>query len=338
MWQCQDIKLMKLKTISYLLLSLFFLLPSQVSAQSIAPDLDLTIFPPTAYLTIKPGTSLTHRVILKYEGAIRIKVLPELVDFTTDGLTGLPILQKPSQLDYIKLQNSEKQLGVPFILEPGAQVELVLIIDPPLHAKQGEQPLSLVLTAIPDTTAIFDGGSAQASGAVASNVILSVQNDFDNQAELQIKEIQLPKIVDSFSSINFKVLAKNIGRNAAAATGQIRLNHGWSGKELKHWYVYPDVVLAGNTRQLRALIQDPDDLDPNDKVIFEELNYKPPFLIGPYEVTTDLSSANQPNNNIHQRTQTIIALPFSIIGLLALGVGLYIFIIRKTSQVEKRSY
>jgi len=86
MWQYQDIKFMKLKMISYLLFSLFFLLPSQVSAQSIAPDLDLTIFPPTAYLTIKPGTSITHRVILKYEGAIRVKVLPELVDFTTDGL------------------------------------------------------------------------------------------------------------------------------------------------------------------------------------------------------------------------------------------------------------
>jgi len=325
---------MKLKTIFYLLFSLFFLFPPLVNAQSIVPDLDLTIFPPTAYLTVKPGTSLTHRIILKYEGTVRAKILPELVDFTTDGLTGTPVLQKPSQLDYIKLQNPDKQLGTPFVIEPGTQTELMLTIEPPLHAKQGEQPLSLILTAIPDTTVIFDGGSAQASGAVASNIILSVQNDFDNQADLRIEKIRLPKIVDSFSSINFKVLAKNIGRNAAAATGQIRLNHGWSGKELKHWYIYPDVILANSTRELRSLAQDPDSLNPNnDEIIFEKLNYKPPFLIGPYEVTVNLSSANQPNNTTHQRTQTIIALPLSIIGFLILGVSLYIFITKKISHV-----
>ena len=317
---------MKKTIISCLLFLLSFLFTPKVSAQTTNPDLDLIIFPPTAYLTIKPGTSLTHRIIIKYEGTVRVKILPELVDFTTNGLTGTPVLQKPSQLNYIKLQNPDRQLGTSFILEPGAQVELILAINPPLHAKRGEHPLSLVLTAIPDTTVIFDGGSAQASGAVASNVILSVQDDFDNQGELQIEKIKLPKIVDSFASINFEALVENIGRNGVSATGQIRLNHNWSGKELKHWYIYPDVILANSTRQLRALFQNPDDLSPEDEVVFEKLSYKPPFLIGPYEVTVELSSANRPNSAFHQRTQTVIALPLSVIGLLGLGVGIYIFI------------
>ncbi|MBT3249415.1 MAG: hypothetical protein HN846_03185 [Candidatus Pacebacteria bacterium] len=326
---------MKRSVLINLLVTFFVTISAATTqAQTITPDLDLTIFPPTAYLSIKPGTSLTHRMILKYEGAVRVKILPELVDFTTDGLTGTPVLQKPSQIEYIKLQNTDKQLGTPFILDPGSQVELVLAISPPLHAKQGEQPLSLVLTAVPDTTVVFDGGSAQASGAIASNVILSVQNDFDNRGELQIKEIQLPKFVDSFSSIKFEVLAKNIGRNGAAANGQIRLDHSWSGKELKHWYIYPDVVLASSTRQLRALTQDPDELDPAAEIIFEKLNYKPPFLIGPYEITVDLSSANQNNDSLHQRTQRIIAFPFSIIGLLLLGVVLYIIITKKNTALK----
>lgn len=313
------------------LLTVFLITAAPVQAQTTNPDLDLTIFPPTAYLMVKPGTSLTHRVILKYEGKIRVKILPELVDFITDGLTGTPILQKPSQLKYIQLQNPDKQLGTPFLLEPGTQVELVIKVDPPLHAKRGEQPLSLVLTAVPDTTVIFDGGSAQASAAIASNIILSVQDDFDNQGELQIEKIKLPKVVDSFSSIKFETLVKNVGRNGVAATGQIRLHHGWSGKELKHWYVYPDVVLANSTRQLRALFLDPAELNPKDEVVFEELSYKPPFLIGPYEVTVELSSANQPNGSLHQRSQTIIALPLSVIGLMGLGVGIY-FLVRKLDQ------
>lgn len=326
---------MKLKTISFLL-ALLFLFPTQVEAQVSNPDLDLTIFPPTAYLSIKPGTSLTHRVILKHEGTVGVKIVPELMAFTADGLTGTPILQEPAQLTYVKLQNPDKQLGTAFALSPGGQAELILTIDPPLHAKRGEQPLSLVLTAFPDTTVVFDGGSAQAAGAVASNVILSIQDDFDNQGKLQIEKIQLPKIVDSFASINFTVLVKNIGRNAAAATGQVRLNHGWSGKELKKWHIYPDVVLADNTRQLRALLQDPDDLKPEDEVNFEELSYKPPFLIGPYEVTIELSSANQPNGGFHQRTQTVIALPLSVIGLLGLGIGLYV-LINKLGQKQPQN-
>ena len=188
------------------------------------------------------------------------------------------------------------------------------------------------MTAIPETTVIYDGGSAQTSGAVASNVILSVQADLDNKGKLQINQIKLPKIVDSFSSIKFETIAKNEGRNGVAATGQIKLNHGWSGKELKKWYIYPDVVLANSTRQLRTLLQDPDDLSPEDELIFEETTYKPPFLIGPYEVTVDLSSANQTNNALHQRTQTIFALPLSVMGLLLLGVVIYIFY----SKIEKR--
>ena len=75
--------------------------PGLTLAQTTTPDLDLTIFPPTAYLMVKPGTSITHRVLVKYDGQVRVNILPELVDFKTDGLTGAPILQQPSQLSYI---------------------------------------------------------------------------------------------------------------------------------------------------------------------------------------------------------------------------------------------
>ena len=316
-----------------LTLFVFLIIPSNISAQTLDPDLDLTVFPPTAYLIVKPGTEITHRILLKYEGKVAVKILPELVDFTTDGLTGTPVLQKPSKLEYVTFQNPDKQLGVPFSLKPGSQTELILKINPPLHAKKDEFPLSLVMTAIPETTVIYDGGSAQTSGAVASNVILSVQADLDNQGKLQIDQIKLPKIVDSFSSIKFETIARNDGRNGVAAEGQIKLSHGWSGKELKKWYIYPDVILADSTRQLRTMFQNPDDLSPEDEIVFEDTNYKPPFLIGPYEVTVDLSSANQTNGALHQRTQTIIALPLSVMGLLLLGVVIYLIY----SKIEKNN-
>ncbi|MBU2542946.1 hypothetical protein KJ707_00035 [Patescibacteria group bacterium] len=312
---------------------------TQALAQALDPDFSLTVFPPTVYLTIKPGSSMTHRILLKYDGKIAVKINPELVDFATDGLTGLPILQKPSKLGYIKLQNPDKQLGTPFLLKPNSQVELILKIDPPLHAKRAEYPLTLLLTAVPDTTVIFDGSSAQTSGAVASNVILSVQDDYDNQGELEIDHLKLPKIIDSFASIKFSTLVKNTGRNAVAVGGKIQLRHGWSGKELKKWFIYPDVVLAENTRQLRGLLQDPDALEPNQEITFEELSYKPPFLIGPYEVIVDVGSANQADNVIQQRTQQVIALPLSVIGLLGLGLILYLAYYRlEGKKLQQKQY
>lgn len=289
--------------------------------------LNLTIFPSTAYLTVKPGTKITHRVLLKYDGTTPIQVTPQLLEFATDGLTGIPLLQKQTSLSWISLKNPSYKLGAPFALQPGQQVELILEIAPPRQTPIAETPLSLVLTTVPTTHIVYDGGSAQTLGAIASNIIVSVQNDFANKGQLQIDQVKLPRLIDSFATLKFNVLAKNVGRNAVAAAGELKLTHLWSGKELKHWYIYPDVILANKTRSLRTLLTDPKTVKTDADVKFADLSYKPPFLIGPYQLTVDLTSANQTTTHqpasVHQRSQTVFAFPFSLIVLLLLGLILY---------------
>lgn len=312
------------------------------SEDSAVPDLDLAVFPPSAYLVVKPGSIVEHQVVINYEGAMPVYLTPVLVDFETDGLTGQPILKKPSQLDFISFKNSDWQLNQATRVKPDSKLQLTLEVSPPVHARLEEYPLSLVLTAKPSIDIIRDGSRAQASGAVASNIILSVQPDFKNLGELIIEQIKLPKIVDSFQSIDFKVITRNEGRNAVAAQGEIELTHLWSGKTIKHWFIYPDVVLAKNTRQLRGILADPSQLEPGQEIEFEELSYKPAFLLGPYRVTVELSDASQAGSNqsdrdqeieqqnfdeqdlVYRETQEVLALPFSVLGLLVLGLIMFV--------------
>lgn len=315
-------------------------------APSQTPDLDLTVFPPTAYLTVKPGTTSKHQVLLEHQGSAPLTLTPQLVDFETDGLTGRPVLKKPSKLTYIEIKNPGWKLDQATKLKPDSKLQLTLEISPPIHAQLDEYPLSLVLTAEPSTEVIRDGSRAQAGGAVASNIILSVQPDYKNLGELVIEKLNLPRLIDSFGQLKFETLAYNEGRNAVAAQGQVELSHLWSGKVLKNWFIYPDVILADSNRRLRGLLTNPKQLEPGDEVVFEDFSYKPAFLFGPYQIKVSLSDASQEGfenesqegfedesqkqtstdqqDLVHERTKAVFAAPFSAVGLLLLGVVLFL--------------
>ncbi len=313
--------------------------PGETAAE-INADLNLTVFPPTAYLIVKPGAEIEHKILIDYQGSVPIYLTPQLVDFTTDGQSGRPILGETTQLDFISLRNPDWQLGQPTRLKPATQIQLVLDIKPSVRTKLNEHPLSLILMAQPTIDIIRDGSRAQTSGAVASNIILSVQSDYQNLGELIIEQLKLPRLIDSFQNLKFSLKAYNEGRNAVAGQGEITLKHLWSDKTVKHWFIYPDVVLADNKRDLRGTLTDPTELEPDQVVEFEEFSYKPAFLLGPYELTVKLSDSSQvgtaqsqrqaeettDNDNIdqkdlvHQETKQVFAFPFSIIGALFLGV------------------
>ncbi len=314
---------------------------AQTESKSISPvDLDLAVFPPTAYLVVKPETKIEHQVLVDYQGTVPIYLTPQLVEFTTDGKTGQPLLGEPTELDFITIKNPSWQLGQPTELKPATQLQLVLEIEPSSTVSLDEQPLSLVLMAQPSIDVIRDGSRAQTSGAIASNIILSVQGDFQNLGELIIDQLQVPRIIDSFQNLKFTLNAHNEGRNAVAAQGEITLTHLWSGQTVKKWFIYPDVVLANNNRDLRGTLIDPADLESGQAIEFADFSYKPAFLLGPYEITVKLSDASQEGTAqsnsdkeqqvanidqkdlVHQQTKQLFAFPFSVVGALFLGIVL----------------
>lgn len=294
----------------------------ELTEQASSAELDLTIFPPVGYLSVKPGESISHRVVLQHHGTIPLQVTPELVSFTTDGKTGAVQLGKPLKHSYIKIQNPDKQLGQPFLLKPKQSLELVLLIAPPAGAELGEQTLSLLLTAQPNTRVVYDTGT-QTSGGVASNIVLAVQDDSENQGRIELDSFRLPKFIDSFGLIKFDILAKNTGRNALAVKGEISLSH-FDNTELKRWFMFPDVVLANNSRLVRGTSQDPTQLANEEVLEVVPLEYDSPFLIGPYTLTATLVSETSSLDSSTELTTTIIALPFSIMAAVLLSAVLYL--------------
>lgn len=324
--------------VGFLVFGIFLYFASPIVAQtSAANQFEMTVFPPTAYLIVKPGTTITHRVLVRYDGDRAVNITPRLLDFTADGTSGTPQIKDSTSAKFINLQNLDKDFLKPFAMQPHSQVELVLEISPAAYESNGEYPLTLLLQAEPLTNFVLDGSQAQTSGAVASNVIISVQRDFENQGELEVSQVQVPRFIDSFGHIDFDVLAKNVGRNAVAAGGEIKLQHAWSNKELAHWFIHPDVILADNTRQLRTLAENPQDLELGEDFEFTERHYQSPFMLGPYEISVQLTSANQDENIIHQRNQRVIALPFSLFGAILLGLAIF-FGYTRWEQSQQKKY
>lgn len=286
-------------------------------------ELDLTVFPPVAYLGVIPGRTITHKVVLRYNGVGPVTVTPELRDFKTDGLTGTPILDSKNSTPFISIQNQNRSLGKPFLMQPNTTTELIIKISPEATVTQREYPLSLVLIAHPSAPNQLQASSAQTAAGVASNIILSIAEDTENRGDISLDHIKAKRLVDSFGKLKALVVAKNLGANALAVKGTVTL-HQWDGKQIKRWFIYPDVILAGSTRGARTIDLDPQELTPEETVIFSEIEYKNFFLIGPYTLTVQLED---PTGNTEYITTSLIALPFSLFVLAFLGVGLTLGII-----------
>lgn len=316
------------------------------------PALGLTISPPVSYLYLKPQQSTTHTLILTNSGQQTLAVRMQLTDFKPDGKTGRPLLS--SGQIFNQAINPSLNFGQKFKLEPQENRSISLKIDAARLKTQKEYHLSLLFhaqTAQPNHPNQSPGNSAadqqpidhqppQASvaGTIASNLIIFISDQGQNQGSLYIKKITAPRFIDSFTHLNFSILAQNQGLNAMPITGQAEI-YNMLGQVINRFVFYPDQVLADSTRLVRALEFSPDffteegELDPsqitsvkqknsalninasNAKLLNANLEHRALFLLGPYQIQVNLGQ--------QQRTITVIALPFSLLGAILLGVVIY---------------
>lgn len=283
------------------------------------PALDMAIFPATTYLSVKPGKSITHRVLLQYNGTQAVQITPEIHDFVANGVSGVPVIKDSTSFATITLDNPQQKLNQPFVMHPNTKLDFSLTITPSPAMVEKEYPLVFLLRAEPLPDRIGDTTGAAASGVIASNMIVWVSHDGQNRGEITMAKFPMPRFIDSFGKISVKGLAENTGETALAIKGTITLHH-WQGKQLGKWFIFPDVVLAKSTRLVRGILVDPAELKEDDEPQVVPMEYDAPFLLGPYTVTTQLES---PDGSTEQRTVTVFALPFSITIAILTGLGLY---------------
>ncbi len=325
-----------------LLLCLFFAY-QKVNAAS---ALDLKIYPPVAYLSVKPGAGINHQIKISNDGLYTLEVTPVLVNFHSDEKTGLVVLEQKSDFLYLNLDGDPNKWGKSFLLKPGEEKLLNFVIALPSQEKLQEHHLSILFQAKQLSYSSIAHDNTMISAVVASNVVLLVSGDEQNRGELSIEQFFLPKIADSFIGFNFSALVRNIGSNATPIEGHIKISH-WPDQTAELYELYPDMVLADGKRLVRAMSED--DLKALEKLVetkevmeangedYEakrtafinehlqsEFWYKKGFLIGAYDLELKVG------DDLLQKR--IVVLPFSVLGIAILLPLLYwLFMVLKNS-------
>ena len=320
-----------------ILFFLFFFVYIFSSKALAASALDLKVYPPVAYLSVKPGAGINHQVTISNDGLYTLEITPVLVDFHSDEKTGLVILEQKSDFLYLNLEGDPDKWGKSILFKPGDEKILNFVIALPSEAEYQEHYLSILFQAKQLSYNSMANKDTVISAIVASNVVLLVSGDEQNRGELSIEQFFLPKIADSFMGFSFSALVKNIGINATPIEGHIKISH-WPDQNVETYELYPDMVLAGSKRLVRAMSeQDLKNLEKMEEAkevivatgedyeikkaafINEKLRskffYKKGFLIGAYDLELKVG-----DDFLQKR---IIVLPFSILLVAVLLPFLY---------------
>jgi len=324
------------KIILILVLGVSLFTTTVVHAQTKA--IELTIDPPVEYIHIMPGEKTSHTLTIQHTGSQKLEITPNLVGFETDGETGRPILLYGSTFRHLKLV-APYLLGDSFILNPGDKKTITLQIDVPPDAQLGEFPQTLLFMAKTISSDLsYSTSGSEVSGGLGTNIIINVSRFGDDRGQLEIDQIFKPSFVDSFSKLEFTILAKNVGLNATNASGSATIQN-WQGKTVAEFEFYPDMILANNSRKLRW--SNPDlgtKLDPlpsisdnpsvpNPTTLTDRFVYDPLFLFGPLTMTVNLQTNGQSGaDQFNTIVVYTLAMPISLIVISGIGLGLILLL------------
>ncbi len=300
--------------------------------------IDLSVSPPTTYFHIKPGSKLVHNVSLEHQGASPVTVTARIVDFTTDGQTGTPLLRNTSSFPHYSFTSSGRAPTTTFELQPGQKHTTTITFDVPETADHDEYPLTILFEAKPTAGTTIGVGNSDVTGIIGSNLIVLVSPTERDKGQVNVAKLDTPLVVDSLFPLRFQVTAENDGANATTASGSASITN-WRGDEVAAFPIYPDMVLSGSSRILRTMpdlttaLEDPEVLSTN----FE---HQPAFLFGPYTVTVELeqngsdeAASGASGSSTHSKI--VVAFPFSLAGALIIGVALYVALKKRADYLHR---
>lgn len=299
--------------------------------------LSLQVYPPTTYLSVKPGAGMNHQVKLKNDGLYTLEVTPLLVNFHSDEVHGQVILEQTSDFPHLNLDGDPNKWGKPILVKPGEEQLLNFVITLPSDAAYAEHHLSILFQAQQLSYTSLSQENSIIAAVVASNVVVLVSPDEINRGELVVEELRLPRFADSFVGFAFSGLVRNVGSNAAPITGHFKISH-WPDTTPVSYELYPDMVLAEGKRMVRAMhtdrLQELEQLEARKDVLlaagedFESMKhafvnehlrsqflFKQPVMVGAYDIEL------QVGGSVLQKR--VIVLPFSVLIIALLLPPLY---------------
>lgn len=329
--QLQAINMKKVSRITYLVMSIIFLLSflfihsTPVYAQSIS----LSLSPPLVQGIIKPGKSILVAYTIRNGGDPAI-VVPNVLPFRPGGKNGQIVLQKklsgPLQF---KLQNDANALDEEFLLQTGKSMQLLLEINVPQTTPENDYYYSFLISTKNPQTENSDTTSI-AQGAIGSNIILTVSKTGESIILPTVETFSLAGgtkvgnsiLFDSFDKIPVELVVKNNGKNMFSPQGNIQLKGGMGGRAI--YTIIPQNVLSHSIRKLIAT--------PSAQLATgnsSSLNLSG-FFIGGYDLSATLQFGVG-TKTLYAQTK-FFAFPFKLSLAVGISILIFIFIRRRLSE------
>ncbi len=285
--------------------------PTFISAQS---DYALSVYPPSAYLKIKPGTSASHTIELTNTTTNTIVVTPKVFDSKPKADSGYPEMQPTFSFPFLSEQVQQMS---PIVIKPGETNSFSLHFTVPPEAITKEYPLTVLFSSTIEQANTINQADSNSKlyGVIGANLVVLVSNDETLPNLLQVVDISMPRFLDSLRELSFTPMLVNQGVQTVIASGSATIVDTF-GKTVFQAQIYPDMILGKQQRSARALSPQIDS-KPLAPVVF---SYDPLFLLGKYTITTKIID-NQGNSS-NSYTKTVVALPYSfLIVILFISIG-----------------
>jgi hypothetical protein len=329
---------MKLKIIIFLFFS-FFALSFTTTAH--AQNVDLGIYPPVFQIQATAPSDVKIPFFIQNFTSSSIPLTISLQPFTSDqtengSITYLDAVNyaDPYLPERIQVLDGDNSIG-DLILAPQQKKDLTLEVQIPSNEPKGDYYLSLIFTTNPNKAT--NANSSQASGAIASNILLSIGPFGKTQG--YIEDFSTPFFV-SKGPVPFSVRVKNSGDHYITPTGKIEIKNMF-GQTIGKVDLLPVNILANTIRRLPDSAQsNPNSQDyQNIKAVIDNNSFPvavwpEKFLVGPYTATLSLSLSD--SGPLFTKQIMFFAFPLEYLVAILLIIGLIIFIAVRVNESRKR--
>lgn len=296
------------KTIAFILFTGIFLFAQNIQAFYFA-----SISPPVEYIRLTPGETYTHTVTITNKAAVTQVFNVSAVDFTSDGISGIPLLSENFTFPYI---TNERVALTEISLGPQEAKKIVFDIDVPINAVPNEYTFSILFSQkISDIET--SKTQSQVAGTIASNVVVSITAAKDVETHPTMESITTRKFIDGFQPIHIeKLVAKNTYPYATQLEGSVVIT-SMLGNQVASFTIHPDMILGDGTRQVRFVSDEPTAPTTN-------VTHTSKFLFGVYRISyvSSITATITP-------LTSVIALPLIPLVLLLFILICYTYIRQK---------
>lgn len=277
---------------------------------------EITVSPVNYYLKVAAGVPQILPYTLTNDTNQDLKVSLTVKSFVPNE-KGIPQLQTETDFPFLSLPEATATGEI--ILPAGATKKVAVLIDTPLGITEKEYPLTVLFVLEPKAV------EAQASLVkinLGSNLIILVGENNADLSRLQIVEPRLPRIIDSWQTLNLNLKGKNNGQMGTLMTGEVILRRK-DGTLVKQEEIYPDLILAQAIRELRYKLEP----DSQGKTVITTIWTWPKFLFGEYILQVRLRSqvAKTSSSDVYWQTKLWffpywISIAFLLLTVMVIGV------------------